>query len=472
MFSLEGGNVEKSNAFMSIARYLSNIGSMCTSCSDCVSDEVSSSRGKSEITKLSNGVYNAQLNDEDRQLQYVVEDDYISQIRSVLQSQGEIDEYRTIDESYIIEVISKTSLSLLTVRNTDIENYEYSVYFPLNNYHRFIKNRNAFNDINRIYVNLEDRKIALQLIDGSYISTLTQNRIIYTMSLLTNYFAFLGHNWIHFHFPDLFVHSFRVFSNPSSTISQFLDPIVKYVSVTNDDGLRFDHYKSSSELLFPDETGGFDMNLFAESVTELTSQYYKTFTLDKLFNIDIHEGNRTYIVMMTRTYRETYNLVSTVLDASSRTNYEEELQPMYMQIVHNITGLSSSPEWCIASDDNIKTLVARFIHQVQFIHSVDHRIFYKIGKLNIECTMYPKVPPSIFIISREDCRLYNSFLQAIVYNKCCPNISEYNYKHNTLNKIFQKYKRAVRPIISAFALHLSTDDIYLDLSDIALSLAY
>jgi hypothetical protein len=367
----------------------------------------------------------------------------------------DISYYKLMCKENLLNIMLNTSFSLTGTTSTQ---KGYDACFSFEKYNTFIKQQRTFTEINSIHVNVAHKRIGVLFANGRFVPNVDSEYklLLYVSSYITSGVSIIYHNWVHFHMPDLMHYNVNVvIKNKTSNVYSFLKPYVEKIPITNNNGISFETGRSNVVLLYK-ELMAFDVNKNAQCVTETTLNYYKTYSLNILFNVEKNIWNKQYIETHETIYKHIQIFVKNVFNCFTQ-NEKDELRQIFVNVSSNIEGLRG----CEATDTNVIKLISKFIHQVSFIHSTDHELFYRNLK-DRQTVLYFREPLSTWKLEKGDIYMAQLLIEIIAHSDFFKDtMDNFSYDVPFLQKHFCKM---IHKLNKTQMFGLSLSDIHMSIS--------
>jgi hypothetical protein len=259
----------------------------------------------------------------------------------------------------LMQFITNTSFSL-HFKKSDRKEYEY--YIDMDRFNKKKLNIPIDRSMSKVYLNTKTNQCGIELVDKRFIPDISDpntNFIAYTLSHLNLFLAFDVHGWIHFHLPDLFYTNVDMYLCKSCLLYEFIYPFIMAVPVANNQGLTFGRFPNARFMIM-------DSDVFLNEEIESTMKHYSTCSSDKLFHLD--DGiESNFVILHQQLYDQTIELVRGVyayLEESDKYN----MMLILTNVKANVEGMKNDE----INEENCIRLIARVIHQISYIHSIDH----------------------------------------------------------------------------------------------------
>jgi hypothetical protein len=358
----------------------------------------------------------------------------------------EIRNLSKLQVSHIFTIIQNTCVCLYTT-TSDRPNFDVYLSFAVLN--KAPKRIRMFSELSGVYLHIPTQTIGVSFVDGRFVEDCRDDHrlLLYVSSYTLLFATFFAHNWVHFHFPDLVCYNVsRIITDPSSLLGSLLEPYTANIALTNAYGLSIVQGLGRINFFFPDHQPF--TNGLGESVYERTLDFYKTFTLKKLFTMQ-NKCSMRFIETHEQLYAQICKFCRAVF-ARMTGNEKDEWRQVFISVASNLDGLHG----CAASDMNIVCLLSRFMYQVSFIHAIDHLTLCKT-LTDVETVLYFTDPYSQYTPQALDFIRAQSLIQNVAYNDYFKTtMQSHVFSNPFIQKEFLKLKKRLSSL-SMFGHHLS-----------------
>jgi hypothetical protein len=170
------------------------------------------------------------------------------------------------------------------------------------------------------------------------------------------------------------------------------------------------------------------------------------------------------VILHQQLYDQTIELVRGVyayLEESDKYN----MMLILTNVKANVEGMKNDE----INEENCIRLLARVIHQISYIHSIDH--FY------LHYTLRDKKINMFYGNILQDAdkslvHLFNSFVYDIAFSPNFNLMTDLKFKCRSLNKLYQSYLRKTEYVVNNFKYNMNGKHISVSNSDISFTLSY
>lgn len=365
-----------------------------------------------------------------------------------------LENYKDPSVHDIIQFITNTTYCLY-MQPSDRKDYEFYIDMePFNKKKLTVK---IDRSMSKVYFNAKTNKCGIELVDNHFIDDITSSKYQlegYVLSHLNLNFTFHRHVWIHFHLPDVFYTYVDMYVNKDGLLFEFMNKFIFAVPVANNQGLNFGTFPNGRFVIQ-------DNYLFRSEAMEATMEYYDKFSLNKLFHTEIESDFST---IHNQLYQKTIELVANVY------KYIDDDDKYNMKLVlTNVKSSVKGMEHDEVTEENCIKLIARVIHQVSYIHSVDHLyLYYTLQNKKVNwyyLNMWQKP-------NHKQVYLFNSFVFDIGLSPGFNLMTDLKFNDSRLNKLFSSYLKKTEHIVNQFKYKLHGQVHCISNKDISHTLSY